>query len=51
MYCVVLDDNNNNYCVVYDGSSLSAQDLLGPVSSMSTIFRMFSCCNYTCNEF
>ena len=33
-------------------ASVSAQDLLGPVSSMSTIFRMFSCCNYyTCNEF
>ena len=25
-------------CVFYDGSSVSAQDLLGPASSMSTIF-------------
>ena len=48
MYSAALDDNN---CVFYDGSSVNAQDLLGPVSSMSTIFRMFSCCNYTCNEF
>ena len=36
MYSAALDDDN---CVFYDGSSVSAQDLLGPVSSMSTIFR------------
>ena len=30
----LLDDNN---CVFYDGSSVSAQDLLGPVSSMYLI--------------
>ena len=38
MYSAALNDNN---CVFYDGSSVSAQDLLGPVSSMSRIFRMF----------
>ena len=48
MFSAALDDNN---CVFYDGSSVRAQDLLGPVSSMSTIFRVFSCCNYTCYEF
>ena len=30
-----MEDNNS---VFYDGSSVSAQDLLGPVSSMSTNF-------------
>ena len=40
MYSAALDDN----IVFYDGSSVSAQDLLGPVTSMSTISRMFSCC-------
>ena len=32
MYSPALDDNN---CIFYDGSSVSAQDLLGPVSSIA----------------
>ena len=32
MYSAAVDVYNN-FCVLYDGSSVSAQDLLGPVSS------------------